>query len=113
MTDRRAAKRFELYLPIQVSISQRKRSQFFSGHLRDISSHGMYFHIDSTVAPGTNLELTFSLPVERSQGQHVLVRASGRAIRTEPIVGEDGAFFGVAAALDRIDFVRPGHSVAA
>ena len=42
-----------------------------------------------------------------------LVRASGRAIRTQPIVGEDGAFFGVAAALDRIDFVRPGQSVAA
>jgi PilZ domain len=113
MTDRRAAKRFELYLPIQVSFSQRKRAQFFSGHLRDISSHGMYFHIDSTIPLGTTLDLTFSLPVERSEGQQVLVRASGRAIRTEPMVGEDGAFFGVAAALDRIDFVRPGHSVAA
>jgi hypothetical protein len=113
MTERRSAKRFELYLPIQVSFSQRKRAQFYSAHLRDVSTHGVYFHMDSVVPHGTMLELTFCLPVEHSRGQQVLVRASGRAIRTQPIVGEDGAFFGVAAALDRIDFVRPGQSVAA
>lgn len=113
MSERRSAKRFELYLPMQVCISCFNRPEFHSAHLRDISSQGIYFHSQQTINAGANMELTFSLPVERNHEIKVLVRASGRALRVEPIAGEDGSFFGIAAALDRIDFVRPGQSVAA
>lgn len=113
VTERRGAKRFELYLPMQVCISRLNRPEFHTAHLRDISTHGIYFHSEGPIAAGTSMELTFSLPLEREQDMKVLVRASGRALRVDSIVGEDGNFFGVAAALDRIDFVRPGQSVAA
>ena len=53
------------------------------------------------------MELTFALPTEKDRGTSVLVRASARAIRVSPIEGEPTPFYGVAATIDRIDFVRP------
>ncbi len=113
MTERRNAKRFELFLPLQVCVPRRNRAEFHSAHLRDISIRGIYFHSDESVAPGTTLELTFSLPVERDHGMKVLVRASGTALRSEAVPGENSNLFGIAAALDHIDFVRPGQAAAA
>ena len=113
MTDRRRAKRFELYLPIQLSVSGTNQREYHTAHLRDISTHGIYFHSQGAITAGTNIELTFSLPLDQGQGMKVLVRASAKALRVDPITGEDGTFYGVAAALNRIDFVRPGQSVAA
>jgi hypothetical protein len=113
MTDRRGAKRFDLYLPIQVCLPRSNHAEFYSAHLRDISTHGIYFHSQRAVHTGADLELTFSLPLDHMPGVQVLVRASGKALRVEPLSGENGTVFGVAAALSRIDFVRPGQSVAA
>jgi len=47
------------------------------------------------------------LPTERDRGNSVLVRASARALRVSAIKGEAAPIFGVAATIDRIDFVRP------
>jgi hypothetical protein len=113
MTERRRTKRFELFLPMQICVSRFNRPEFHSAHLRDISTHGIYFHSEGQIPTGTNMELTFSLPLGREHETKVLVRASGRALRVDALVGEEGRVFGVAAALDRIDFVRPGQSVAA
>lgn len=113
MTEKRNSKRFELFLPLQVCVARRSPVVFRTAQLRDISIRGIFFHSDEYFAPGTNLELAFSLPLERDPGIKVLVRASGRSLRAEPLPGEDGKLFGVAAALEHIDFVRPGQAAAA
>jgi hypothetical protein len=57
--------------------------------------------------PGTAMELTFSLPTEKDRGASVLVRASVKALRVSELKGELTPVYGVAATIDRIDFVRP------
>jgi hypothetical protein len=114
MTDRRKARRYEVYLPVQVCTALNHRSaDFHTAQLRDVSRTGIYFHSDIDYAPGTGVELTFALPTERDRGTSVLVRASAKTIRASALPGELTPIYGVAAAIDRIDFVRPMVSSAA
>ena len=62
---------------------------------------------------GTGMELTFSLPAEKDRGTSVLVRASAKALRVSSLGGEETPLYGVAATIDRIDFIRPVISSAA
>jgi hypothetical protein len=66
----------------------------------------MYFHSSVPIEAGEDMELTFALPTERDRGKSVLVRASGKALRVFQVQGEVPTC-GVAATIDRIDFVRP------
>jgi hypothetical protein len=113
MGERRKARRYEVYLPVQVCTSKQRPVQFSTGQLRDVSRTGIYFHSEIPIESGAGLELTFSLPAERDRGTSVLVRASARTIRTSQLDGEITPIYGVAAAIDRIDFVRPVVSSAA
>jgi hypothetical protein len=113
MTDRRKARRYDVYLPLQVCMSRQKPAEFYTAQLRDVSRTGIYFLSNVSLAPGTGVELTFALPTERERGASVLVRASAKAIRVSPLEGEVTPVYGVAAAIDRIDFVRPVISTAA
>jgi PilZ domain len=108
MGERRKARRYEVYLPLQVSVSRRRPAEFYTAQLRDISRSGIYFHSDVAIDPGTGVELTFALPTEMDRGPAVLVRASAKALRILALPGEvEPLLYGVAATLDRIDFVRP------
>ena len=107
MGERRKARRYEVYLPLQVCTSLQRPAEFQTAQLRDISRSGIYFHSGSSLEPGANIELTFALPTERDRGTSVLVRASARALRVSEIKGELTPVYGVAATIDRIDFVRP------
>jgi hypothetical protein len=107
MGERRKARRYEVYLPVQVCTSRQHPAEFHTAQLRDISRSGIYFHSGVSVEPGTGMELTFALPTERERGNSVLVRASAKALRVFPIAGEVTPVYGVAATIDRIDFVRP------
>ena len=113
MGERRKARRYEVYLPVQVCMSKQRPLEYHTGQLRDVSRTGIYFHSQVPIESGTGLELTFSLPAERDRGTSVLVRASAKTIRTSPLPGEMTPVYGVAAAIDRIDFVRPMVSTAA
>jgi hypothetical protein len=59
------------------------------------------------------MELTFALPTERNTGTSVLVRASAKTVRVAKIDGELTPLYGVAATIDRLDFVRPIATAAA
>ena len=107
MGERRKARRYEVYLPVQVCMSRQHPAEFHTGQLRDISRSGIYFHSEDTIEPDTGVELTFALPAERSGGQRVLIRASAKTLRVSTIAGETTPVYGVAASIDRIDFVRP------
>lgn len=113
MGERRMARRYEVYLPVQVCLPRQRPAEFHTGQLRDVSRTGIFFHSHVPIDPGTGVELTFALPGERDRGMSVLVRASAKAIRVDSINGEITPMFGVAASIDRIDFVRPVVSTAA
>jgi hypothetical protein len=83
-----------------------------TARLRDISRSGIYFESQVPIDPGEALELTFALPTERNAAS-VLVRASAKALRAAPIESDPSPVFGVAASIDRVDFVRPVASHAA
>jgi PilZ domain len=107
MGERRRARRYEVYLPLQVCTSRQRPADFQTAQLRDISRSGIYFHSGASLEPGASMELTFALPTERDRGTSVLVRASAKALRVSEIKGELTPIYGVAATIDRIDFVRP------
>lgn len=98
---------------MQVCLSRKKNPEFYTAQLRDVSRTGIFFHSNVEIGAGTGVELTFALPTEKDRGSSVLVRASARAIRVSSIAGEITPVYGVAAAIDRIDFVRPVVSSAA
>jgi hypothetical protein len=106
MGERRKARRYEVYLPLQVCLSRKKPAEFHTAQLRDISRTGIYFHCNVPVDSGAGMELTFALPTEKERGS-VLVRASAKAVRVSPLPDEVAPIYGIAAVIDRIDFVRP------
>jgi PilZ domain len=107
MGERRKARRYEVYLPLQVCRSRRRPADFFTAQLRDISRSGVYFHSDRLLDAGSAVELTFALPTDKERGASVLVRASAKAVRISELSGEITPVYGIAATIDRIDFVRP------
>lgn len=107
MGERRKARRYEVYLPLQVCRSRRRPAEFYTAHLRDISRSGLYFHSEQPIDPGAPIELTFALPTDRDRAASVLVRASAKALRVSQLAGEVTPIYGVAVTIDRIDFVRP------
>jgi hypothetical protein len=113
MGERRKARRYEVYLPVQVCLAKNRPADFHTGQLRDVSRSGIFFHSHVPLVPGTHVELTFSLPGERERGTSVLVRASAKALRVDALQGEITPLYAVAATIDRLDFVRPVVSSAA
>jgi PilZ domain len=107
MGERRKARRYEVYLPLQVCISRKRPAEFHTAQLRDISRSGIYFQSNVSVEPGAGMELTFALPTDKDRGASVLVRASAKALRVATVEGELTPIYGIAATIDRIDFVRP------
>jgi hypothetical protein len=107
MGERRKARRYEVYLPLQVCMSVKKPAEFHTAQIRDISRAGIYFHSNVPIEAGAGVELTFALPTEQDRGASVLVRASAKAVRISKLADETTPLFGVAATIDRIDFVRP------
>jgi hypothetical protein len=107
MGERRNARRYEVYLPLQVCLSRKRPAEFYTAQLRDISRSGIYFQSNVPIETGTSVELTFALPTERERGASVLVRASAKALRVSQLAGDADPLFGIAATIDRVDFVRP------
>ncbi len=107
MGERRQARRYGVYLPLQVFLSGTLPAKFHTAQLRDVSRSGIYFHSNIAITPGAGLELTFALPAERETRPSVLVRASAKALRVTLVEGEPTPIYGVAASIDRLDFVRP------
>jgi PilZ domain len=113
MGERRKARRYEVYLPLQVCASRRRPAEFHTAQLRDVSRTGIYFHSDRPIEAGTKLELTFALPTEREAATSALVRASAEVLRLAALDHEVAPVYGIAATIERIDLVRPVASNAA
>ncbi len=71
---------------------------------RDLSSRGVYFHLQEEVSNQTSIEVVLSLPGELSPGSPVKVRCHGRVVRVQR--QEQGV--AVAVEIDRYEFLRRG-----
>jgi len=113
MTERRIAQRYDLSLPLMVCLAQTAPTEFFSAQVKNISTSGVYFQLGQPLAPGTQLLITLSLPVEITRGFKVLVRASGRVLRVDETNQNGASVYGIASRIERYDIIRPRSSAAA
>ncbi len=112
MTERRAARRYDLSLPVIIRVPIEKEAQSRNGKTRDISTRGVYFTIEQDLSAGAELDITLTLPSEITRGTEVLVRAQGRVVRVERKQQNGREHIGVAAVIERYDIIR-GESASA
>lgn len=106
MTERRAAHRYELSLPVVVRTPIQEKVEPHSGQTRDISSSGVYFLIDHELAPGSELDFMLTLPTEITRGTEVFIRAQGKVVRVDRKEEEGQQRIGVAAVIQKYDIIR-------
>jgi hypothetical protein len=106
MTERRTARRYDLSLPVNIRLPVSREPRSHSGQTRDISTRGVYFTVQSELAPGTELDFTLTLPAEITRGTEVFVRAHGRVIRVDKRTDDEYESIGVAAVIERYDIIR-------
>lgn len=110
MSERRGARRYDLSLPIMVRVPAQGYAETQSGKTRDISTRGLYFVIDRDVNAGSALDIMLTLPSEMTNGDEVLVKASGKVVRVEQRIEDGSSRQGVAAIIERYDIMRGAAS---
>lgn len=106
MSERRAAHRYDLSLPVIIRVPVERAANSRNGKTRDISTRGLYFTIDENLEAGSELDITLTLPAEITQGAEVFVRAQGKVVRVERQPTEHDSHLGVAAVIERYDIIR-------
>jgi hypothetical protein len=106
IVNRRAARRYELSLPVIVRGPVDKEAAPLTGKTRDISSRGVYFTIDNILSAGVRLDLTMILPAGVTGGAEVFIRATGRVIRVETRSVNGDQKVDVAAILEKYAIIR-------
>lgn len=109
MTERRTARRYDLSLPIMIRVPAERVADTQKGKTRDISTRGLYFVLDQDLEPGSELDITLTLPAEITHGADVFVQAFGKVVRVEPRIEEGNSRMGVAAVIQRYDIIRGEH----
>jgi len=79
-SERRKAQRFSIRRPVTMTYTSHGTYEL-TGISKDISSVGIFMHVDSSVEEGTQVELTLMLPTETSGSIPVPVR--GKVVRVE------------------------------
>ncbi len=106
MTERRAARRYDLSLPVIIRVPIEKETGSRNGKTRDISTRGVYFTIDNDLSTGAELDITLTLPAEITRGTEVYVRAQGKVVRVERRPDGGSERVGIAAVIERYDIIR-------
>jgi c-di-GMP-binding flagellar brake protein YcgR len=106
MTERRTARRYDLTLPVIIRVPAERIEDTQKGRTRDISTRGLYFVLDEDLEPGSELDITLTLPAEITQGSEVFVRALGKVVRVEKRFEDGSGRLGVAAIIERYDIIR-------
>jgi hypothetical protein len=74
LADRRAARRYELPLPITVWLTAADSVSIHVGRTCAISTSAVYFILGCTLLPGTALRFAMTLPAELTGGTNVFIR---------------------------------------
>ena len=104
ITERRSIKRYPLRLPITVRPTGVSAGAEIHTESKDVSSHGVYFQMETSLKSGSAVEIMITLPAEITRGEPVRVRCEGRVQRSENVA--EGRV-GIAAKIERYRFL-PG-----
>lgn len=106
MIERRGTRRFEMRLPLVVRTAVANGPLEAASETEDVSSHGLYFTVEKNLAPGSAVEVLLTLPREITMSEPVRVRCQGRVVRVETKPQRESRTVGVAAVIDRYEFLR-------
>jgi len=106
MTDRRAARRYDLSLPVIIRLPIEKEVPSRNGKTRDISTRGVYFTLEEELNSGSELDITLTLPAEVTRGSEVFIRAMGKVVRVDRRPDNGSTRVGVAAVIERYEIIR-------
>jgi c-di-GMP-binding flagellar brake protein YcgR len=106
MTDRRAARRYDLSLPVIIRLPVEKELSARNGKTRDISTRGVYFTLEEELNSGSELDITLTLPAEVTRGSEVFIRAMGKVVRVDRRPDNGSTRVGVAAVIERYEIIR-------
>ncbi len=107
--ERRATRRFLMRLPLTVRWTDESVVGEAATESREVSSRGLYFHLPKGLRSGSPVEIVMTLPHELTQAGPVRVRCLGRVLRSS---SEHSGEVGVAAAIERYEFMRNGENAA-
>jgi hypothetical protein len=100
--NKRATRRFALRLPVSVTYTE-DGTQEKAAQTRDVSARGICFFVDSSIAAGSTIEFTLTLPPEITLTESIRVRCKGKVVRVDD-GGPDGKV-AVAAVIDEYEFL--------
>ena len=100
-TERRAARRFSMNLPLKVRFPFGDRFNEKQGETRDVSFRGLYFTIEAPLETGSSIEFVLTLPQQITLAGDVHIRCYARVLRVETRNGGRG----VAARIERYEFL--------
>jgi len=106
--ERRRHRRFGLRLPLQV-VRVGDQRVTIEAETENISSGGVLFRATGEFEIGTMVEYFVTLPPERAGAPSVRLHCVGKVVRVERVRAgtSEGRRVGVAATLERYEFVRP------
>lgn len=102
--EKRGARRFALRVP--VSVNRDISDSDVSGEaaqLRDVSSRGICFYLDSAIEQGAPIGFTLTLPPEITLTESIRVQCKGHVVRVEDGTQEGRVI--VAAVIEAYEFL--------
>jgi PilZ domain-containing protein len=105
--ERRIARRFSMTLPVKVRFADGASMIEMSGETRDVSYRGLYFTIDGEPKKDSDIEFVLTLPQQITRAGDVHIRCYGRVLRVEQGNGAGNGRQGIAARIDRHEFLPP------
>ena len=99
--EKRATRRFALRLPVSVNYSNYSSQR--DAQTRDVSARGICFYLDESIATGSGIEFTLTLPPEITLTEAIRVRCKGKVVRVDPI--PSNGKMAVAAIIDEYEFL--------
>src|SRR5258708_18389817 len=87
--EKRSARRFSLDLPIAVKFLDNGTYEV-TRHTRDVSSHGVFFYVNSAIDLGTQIELVLTLPSEITLSDPIRVRFKRNMVRVDKMARVHG-----------------------
>ena len=102
--EKRAARRFSLRIPVTVDHGDNgSKGTVEVAQIRDVSARGICFYLDSTVAQGSPIGFTLTLPPEITLTESIRVQCKGRVVRVED--GTPDGKMVVAAVIEEYEFL--------
>ncbi len=98
---RRKAARYRLTSPASLRVCGRDGvSRQFCGEATNISGRGIYFITDSSLTPGTRLDLTITFPKEKGSQALLVTCARARVLRSDEVWQGGQHLVGIAAEIE-------------